>query len=360
MNITCVIASLGPGGAERVLVTLANRWIELGFNISFITYNDAVDDFYCLDPDINRVQLDLFNNTLLFKRLENKVLRLWILRQAIQKTEPDVVISFIHMTNIMVLLATFGMKVPVIVSERNDPDKSQPPIRYKRWQKFAYKRAKYLVLQTQQFSPLFSYIKEKIRIIANPAPLHLPETQITYSREKTVTAVGSLQHQKGFDVLITAFANVAKQHPDWFLNIWGEGPLRAELQELITTLGLTERVFLKGRTKKLFKELTKSGVFVLSSRYEGIPNVMLEALACSCPVIATECNEAVESIITDGENGLTIPPEDVELLSTSIERLITSESERNLFSSRARNSINNLELSSINNLWHELIEVVVK
>ncbi|MDQ3616395.1 MAG: glycosyltransferase [Actinomycetota bacterium] len=139
---------------------------------------------------------------------------------------------------------------------------------------------------------------------------------------KTVLAAGRLSHTKGFDVLIAAWVHVAEKHPDWQLQICGEGELRSELRRQIIDLGLQRHVHLVGYRTHLQEDMSRASIFVLSSRAEGYPRVILEAMACGVPVISTDCPSGPREMISPGVDGLLVPSQDPEALGAAVNELI--------------------------------------
>ena len=159
-----------------------------------------------------------------------------------------------------------------------------------------------------------------VRAMGNGAPLYDGDPSALTS--KTVVAAGRLSRIKGFDLLIAAWADVAAVHPDWQLQIWGEGGLRQELTQQIADLGLTGQVRLMGFSNQLFTEMSKASIFVLSSRVEGYGMVILEAMACGLPVVSTDCPSGPRAIIDSGRDGFLVPNKDPAALAAAINRLI--------------------------------------
>jgi glycosyltransferase involved in cell wall biosynthesis len=140
--------------------------------------------------------------------------------------------------------------------------------------------------------------------------------------------VGRLSPEKGFDVLVRAFARIAPWFPDWTLQILGTGPQRGQLEDLADSLGVRDNVRWAGWVEEPESALLESGVFVLPSRYEGFPNALLEAMACGLPCIASACDSGPAEIIRDGVDGLLVPPENVDALADALRQLVSDEDKR--------------------------------
>ncbi|ETK33727.1 glycosyltransferase family 4 protein [Microbispora sp. ATCC PTA-5024] len=145
---------------------------------------------------------------------------------------------------------------------------------------------------------------------------------------KVVVAAGRLVAQKGFDLLIPAFAAAARRHPGWRLRIFGTGPKKHELTALADRQGLGDRIALMGRSPRLHEELARASVYALSSRFEGLPMVMIEAMAHALPVAAFDCPTGPGDVLTDGIDGLLVPPEDVDALAEALGRLMAERETR--------------------------------
>ena len=159
-------------------------------------------------------------------------------------------------------------------------------------------------------------------VIPNPVEPH--GTRRTTGCTRTLVAVGRLEPQKGFDLLIEAFARIAGRHPGWQLVIWGEGSLRHALEAQRARLGLADRISLPGVTTRPGEWRESASVFVLSSRYEGFSNVVAEALAAGIPVVACDCEFGVAEILGDGAYGVLVAPEDVGALAAGVDRLLAT------------------------------------
>jgi glycosyltransferase involved in cell wall biosynthesis len=150
-----------------------------------------------------------------------------------------------------------------------------------------------------------------------------------------IVGVGRLSREKGFDLLIRAFACIAPWYPDWSLQILGEGPQRAELEDLADSLGVRDNVHLPGWVERPEPALLDAGVFALPSRYEGFPNALLEAMACGLPCVAAACDSGPAEIIRDGVDGLLVPPENVDAMADALKQLVSDDAQRMRLGRRA-------------------------
>lgn len=335
MRIALIISSLDSGGAERVLSGMASYWAAAGHEVALITLSDPLNDWYNLHPKVKRVGLGLLmmaGGPL--EAMRNNLLRVWRVRRALVRFGPDVVISFIEKTNILALLACIGLRVPVIVSERADPrEKPVEPV-WNRLRAWTYGRADAIVVQSaalRSWAEQFSGPRT-VHVIPNPVRSLVGSEEgggkIFAKQEKLVIAMGRLTHQKGFDVLISAFARCLERQPEWRLIILGEGEERPHLETQVAALGIADRVSLPGVVRNPERKLRQAEFFVLSSRWEGFPNALLEAMACGLPVVATDCPTGPADIIRDGVDGLLAPPNDAVALAHVMEQVMTDRSLR--------------------------------
>ena len=168
---------------------------------------------------------------------------------------------------------------------------------------------------------------KRLEVIANPLPnelLGINKTIVTEQNHYRVIAMGRLIASKQFSGLIESFASLAVDFPNWNLWIWGEGPLRMQLEEQIDRNGLNERVFLPGRTSTPWEELVKGEIFVLSSAYEGLPMALLEAMALKLPCVAFDCPSGPREITQGGQNALLVTLNDWQGLTEALRQLMSS------------------------------------
>jgi GalNAc-alpha-(1->4)-GalNAc-alpha-(1->3)-diNAcBac-PP-undecaprenol alpha-1,4-N-acetyl-D-galactosaminyltransferase len=365
MRIAFVIYSLSVGGAERVASTLINYWASAGEQVTLVTLGSVETDFYRIDTRVKRIGLGLTsesNNRREF--IGNNLRRVRSLRAFFRSFEFDVIISFMDKTNVLVLLATFGLGVPVIVSERIDPRKYPIGTVAAGLRRVLYPSAQAVVVQTAGIGQWARGIvgKEAIHVIPNPISEQFLGSHASNgtSAHHTVVAIGRMVPQKGFDRLLTAFAKCAERHPEWTLRVVGEGAERPLLQELASKLGLESRIRLDTLTKEPEKVLRDSDLFVLSSHYEGFPTVLIEAMACGLPVISFDCPTGPGEIIRDGIDGVLVPPDDVEALAKAMDNLMGAQQKRQRLAARAVEVSDRFGLPRVMAMWSEVLGEAVR
>ena len=337
-RIAIVIGDIKYGGAERVSVYLANYFNRKGIEVSLISYHSNSSN-YKLD---NIRHLSLNRDT----RYKNSITRFISLvrdlRNCLLQEKPDIVLGMMSYNGVAASLALLGTKIPVVTSERNDPSSTTARTSFeKAFIKFTFNfLTKGLVFQTKEAQKYYSKrVQKKSVIIPNPIfGSELIDVKRPVEPTKRIISVGRLVDQKNFKMLILAFKEFLYMYPDYFLDIFGEGEKRKELEELISANELSGKVNLRGNTNKIFEELQKSDLFVLSSNYEGMPNALIEAMAMGLPVISTDCNGGgARFLIEDGINGLLIPAGDQASLVHAMRKIVDDRD----FSERlGRNALN--------------------
>lgn len=323
MKVLIIISQLQTGGAE----TVAYRFTQVseqyglevklavlgGINIKQFPDLKAEDYYQCQYP--NKVG-----------KISGNLSRICFIRRTIKNYKPDIVLSFIDSTNVLAIIASMGLKLPVIISERNNPDCSKMSKIWFFLRRIAYPFASALVVANEGLKRHCENKRYNRTILVAPNLLNLEETAPINYQAPLIIAVGSLTEQKRFDVLIKAIAILKSKNKlnSYSLSIFGEGPLRQDLQNIIDKNGLAHSVFLRGQSNNIMNEYQKSSIFALSSDYEGQPNVLLEAMSVGLACIATDCDYGPGEIIKQDENGFLVPVNDPQQMACALDRLITS------------------------------------
>ena len=369
MRIIIVISSLRGGGAERVTSLLANAWVDMGHRVCVATFASSAVDAYTLDPRATRVAMKLEGESQ--SRLEairSNWRRVAVLRRLFGIDGPDVVLGMTTSCSILCQLAATGMSIPVIAAERTYPPMFPLGAPWHLLRRFVYPRTAMVVAQTQRGA---KWLAQQCRgsrtaVIPNPVrwPLPREEPILTVTNRlpagrQVILALGRLDPSKGFDLLLDAFARIAPRHPTWDLAIVGEGPQRDALLDQAHALGIDERAHFPGHVGNVQDWYERADLFVLSSRFEGFPNALLEAMACGCPAVSFDCDTGPRELIDDGVNGTLVPPgEGAAGLAAAIDRLIGDPQRRHAFGLCADQIRQRLALSRVARQWEQLFEEI--
>lgn len=349
MKIDFYISSISGGGAENVLVMLAKRFSELGHSVG-ITSLEKREQFYEIPCEIKLNKIHANS--------PNSIFECWYdfkgIRKYLKNSKADVSISFLSRCNLLLLVTSLFNKSKIVVCDRNNPLKEHSKLVF--WVSCQlYRRANMIVVQTEQIRKMYpKYLQKKLCVIENPLDTEKMNNQITgetVTKENVVISVGRLEKQKDFKTLIKAFHNVSDKNPEWKLKIFGVGNMKEELQRIIDSLGDSGKIQLCGHTKEPFVEMKKSKIFVLSSFYEGFPNVLCEAMYAGLPCVSTDCISGPRELINDGENGFLVPIGAITELEHVLEKLMQDESLREEVGKKASLECKRLELGFIADKW---------
>lgn len=357
MKISFITANLGAGGAERVTSLLANQFCQKGYDVEIVLFRERLV-FYELDEQVKVVVIgEQCHSETMGRKM------LW-LRKYMKESKPDVVIPFRVSVYCTTILSLLGLSVPIIASERIDPH--IPDSYWTCLRKLLLPFVKHLVVQTEYIKSYYpKFIQKKTSVIPNPVRdevFSLPQPSLKgrgMERLNRIISVGRLYPQKNQEMMIRAFAKVADEFPDWQLVIYGEGPLRTELEFLISSFKLQDRVLLPGRTGHVIEELRKSKIFCMSSDYEGMSNSMIEAICVGLPIISTNVS-GTEEMVIDGKNGYLVPKNDEERMALCFQVTIRSEELREHFSIYNKGLATQFKTESIVNQWESLLNSIVK
>jgi GalNAc-alpha-(1->4)-GalNAc-alpha-(1->3)-diNAcBac-PP-undecaprenol alpha-1,4-N-acetyl-D-galactosaminyltransferase len=363
MKLTLISSSLGVGGAERVISIIANYWAAKGWQITILTFDDGSEPpFYDLDNRIDYRPLGIEDRDgYKVSAVGSNLRRIRILKRAIVASNPKVVISFINTTNIMTLFACWGLNVPTIVSEYTHPAFSELSTACQLLQKWIYRRAGLITVPTHNALSCFPSARGYNTFVM-PNPVAVPESDSIasqlYTDDRHLLAIGKLAPQKGFDLLLKAFAQVCENHPEWTLTILGEGEMRSELEDLCVELELEDRVFMPGIVKNVDAHFRKADIFALTSRFEGFPVALCEAMACGVPVIATDCLSGPREIIHSGIDGMLVVSESVDSIAVGLDLLMSDPVKRQYFSHHAPKVLDRFGVAPVMAMWNSAIKQV--
>ncbi len=352
MKIDFIISGLQGGGAQRVMVILANHFAEKGYEISIITFSGKHDDFE-INPLINRVKLH---------KSKIKIHRIGVLINLLKyyrakKNRPAIIISFITLMNLISIIVAKIYSIKIIISEHNSHLQAQSPkfLTYLT-RKLFYRHADFVTVLTSYDIDFYKKLKSNVIVMPNPCSF-TPIENSNKQREKVILAVGNLdryQH-KGFDNLISFIEPILKSNPDWILKIIGGGDTgKNHLKNIAINLNITEQVVFAGFQSNVAEIMDASEIFILSSRYEGLPMVLLEAMSQGMACIAYDCKTGPSDIITNEVNGLLIEDQNSISMQNGLKKLISDESLRNKLKANAIMSLDNYSINSIEEKWEKL------
>lgn len=363
MKILCLTSSLDSGGAERVLVSLCNAWSRRGDSVTLVaTFSGGGQPFYEIVEGVEVVYLADVVGTKK-KTVPGYVKRLYALRRLIRERSPDVVVSFLPNVNVAAILATLMLKIPVIICDRDDPSSRSPTEFWEICARLTYRFADMFTVQTEAVASRIPGIYpglNKVRIVPNP----LSEGILSFSAKaghgrKILLGMGRLAHQKQVEKMIDAFSTVAQRFETWDLHIYGDGPLKSSLHSAIAAAGLERRVFLMGTTREPWQIMARADAFVMTSRHEGFPNALLEAMAVGLPCVVFDCPSGPREISRDGKDALLVPLDDHEGLVSALSRIMNDEELRHSLGRQARDSvITRFSLKDVLARWDRLFHEV--
>lgn len=348
VEIIFVTASMTGGGTERVISLLANRFVQEHHQVSiFMTAGDEVA--YTLREEIGLFSAGGQSGGSLRKRLE----RIKKMRDYFRNRPHAVICGMGVETNLFTVLAAWGLKNRVVISERNDPNQCG----YKRLRNFFYNRADVLVCQTEEARRCFPGRAGK-RAVVIPNPL-APELVGPFhgERRREIVTAGRLTFQKNHALLLESFALFHRKYADYSLVIYGKGELEDELRKKAAELGIADYVSFPGFTANLPEKIRDASIYVLSSDYEGISNSLAEAMAVGLPVISTDCPIGGSKMcIRDGQNGLLVPVGDAQRLASAMERLAGDPAYAAGLGREAEQIRERYSLESIGHLWMKCLK----
>ena len=354
MKIDFISSSLDGGGAERVAVLLANFFVTNGHQVSIITFNKG--DAYQIDENIKRVRLHSGS-------IKNHTVRsLWnlTLYYKVKRNRPDIVISSICTMNFVSILVCKLFSIKIIASEHHNHLRKVYRITKFTWNHL-YRYANTITVLTNFDKSFFEEKGAKVVVMPNPCTF-IPIEDIPSVRKKVILAVGSLNryHDKGFDNLVRLIVPVLQRYPEWTLKIVGGGDEGMTLlKELTFQGGLDQQVIFSGFRNDVKDIMRESEIFILPSRCEGLPMVLLEAMSQGMTCISYNCITGPSEMIIDNENGLLIEDQNIEAMQEGLIKLICDEELRKTIAKNALQSLDRYSIENVSQLWGKLIREIV-
>lgn len=364
-KILFLVSSMQGGGAERVAAILCNYWVTQGHEVILMpTFSGRGECVYPLDE---RVKIDFLADRVKIKKRSflNRILRYFALRKAFRDIRPNVVLSFLPHVNVAALLANTGLNIPVVVSERTFPPAMPVGYVVEVLRRCTYSKATSVVVQTKQAEAwLYGCCPNaRCKVIPNPVayplpiikPILYPDLLIKKNRN-IILAVGRLSEEKGFDQLICAFASIAHDFFDWDLVILGEGSELESLEKITLKFDLSNRVYFPGRVGNPADWYNRADIYVMSSRFEGFPNTLVESMAYGIPAISFNCKSGPADIIRNGVDGFLVEPsKGSKGLADAMTILMQSPDKRKSMGVAATDVRYRFSYDGVTGLWDEVL-----
>lgn len=375
MKVTIVVSNLIAGGAQRAAVNMANHWASTpGWRPTILTTsqrgrplaydldarvihhdigwqrepNDDEMDPQSVQAITDAIDLDNPVNDLLLA----SIILLTLIRRAVVRTRPDAIISLIDIMNIRVLAATVGLPIRRFVSERCDPWRTDIGV-FEPLRRRLYKHADGVVAQTAEAAGYFARFGATCHAIPNVvvAP---PPGNAARGPKRTVIAVARLVAFKRLNLLIRAFAQIADQHPEWRLDIWGEGPQRSFLEGVIEQVG-DGRIQLRGEVRDVYAALRGADLFAMTSTTEGFPNALCEAMACGVPAVVIDSGAGVRDIVRHGIDGLLVDANSPAEYAAALSSAMSDDAQRSSMAARAPEIVERFSAERVMRRWEEVL-----
>lgn len=340
-SVVFLIDSLKGGGAERVIAELANHFCTLDCHVSVVTFSRQEQGEYPLATDVTRVALGLKTSSLPKSRFGKlsavliNVKRILAVRKVFTKADSSTVaISFMGRMNVTLLLATIGYNTKCIVCERNKASNAEKSQLWEWLRRRSYGSAESVVVQTEWSKSwlLENSHANNIQVIPNfisQAKIedsHQSRSDLNLNRN-FILAAGRDDKQKGFDRLLDIYSKIAPLHENLDLLIAGPD-VNSEYAKQAAELGLAKRVHFLGRVANMVDLYCNAKIFVLTSRYEGFPNVLLEAMAEGCAVVSFDIETGPSDIIDNGRTGILVADGDLRGFADALNKLLDNDSLR--------------------------------
>ncbi|MFS4481929.1 glycosyltransferase family 4 protein [Hyunsoonleella sp. 2307UL5-6] len=354
MKIDFIITSLRRGGAERVLVTLANNLVLRGNNVRVLTFKDAIE--YELNEKIQHLFLEeknIKNQTLsytyaLFKFYKNN-----------KHNKPNVAISFMTQTSLSAILVCKLLGIKIIASEHTNHTRTSTNkslVVFTR--KHLYKYANFITVLTKYDFDYYKNYTKNVIVMPNPCSFKLSESKNT-SKEKVILAIGGLDKYniKGFDNLLPIMKPILDKHKDWKIKIVGNSNNDGLtfLNNLVEELGIKNQVIFTGLANNIQSMMKSSEIFVLSSRTEGLPMALIECMSQSMCCVAYDCVSGPSDIITHNVDGLLVENQNKNMMQKHITKVIEDENLRLRLSENANKITSKFDVELICDKWEKLI-----
>ena len=360
MRITCVIGTLGSGGAERMMTYLCEGLAARGHQVTLLTLDDSVPDFYTLPASVTRARVHL--PAFRAAGILGSIPRLIKLTRAVQKTRPQVLISFMTVT---VICSCLFLRVPVVYADHLDV---RHWVYSRKWEILRNYLLRFACVVTVLSERDLEFIREHhprwhAQVVYNPAliPDNIPAARPEFLKPGVnyVLAVGRLNPQKGFGRLLAAWGRLGPVRVGWRLAIVGGGGEENTFKAQAEKLGISGTVDFVPPQKEIFSAYKHAQIFAMSSRAEGFPLVLLEAMACGLPAVSFNCT-GPDVIIRDGVDGVLVEQDNVPAFTAALGELIRETQKRQQLGARAPEVLQRFSLKNYLDAYEELCHQAIR
>ncbi|MBQ62282.1 MAG: glycosyl transferase family 1 [Gammaproteobacteria bacterium] len=404
-DLWLVLPHLGPGGAQKVALLAADHFAAQGLRLSLVTLLPGHSIAHPLPEGLHHYDLgpavdaawrrNRWNRSLTAHRIAAELVLLlawpWLSRKAtpgrndlasgllcwcvrgiggaqamllrdlFRQHQPKRVLTFLSRTNMLVCQAIWDRPIHLVISERNDLSRQSLPFPWQRLREVLYSRADVVTANTEGVRKSLERLPnlQRLELLPNPLPgrveLSDVSSEVKVSRPEGFVTVARLVPQKGVDVLISAIALLSGSASEWPVVLVGDGPERQALEKQAAVEGVQDHVHFEGFRSDPEVLLAAASVFVLPSRFEGMPNALLEAMAAGLAVIVTDASPGPLEVVEDRRCGIVVPSEDPHALAKAMSELVEDVDLRNRLGFAARERLAALEWAQVEPQWRSVL-----
>ncbi|WP_026567970.1 glycosyltransferase family 4 protein [Bacillus sp. UNC41MFS5] len=360
MKILFVVNGIS-GGASNVIQLLATHFQRKGNQVDLLLFDGMdVSSRYDLSG-VKIIELPKLLPERSFNSYTRVVHRIKSVKAYLKKDKPDIIVSFLDNINTLTCFAAWNSDIPIIVSERTNTITNKLSFPWDVLRKIAYRRANKVIVQCSIFADFYNgYFKNKTNVIPNPIVNPKARHVVKSDQQFHLVSAGRLAYGKNFEWLINTFAKIVKRVPEAHLTIYGRGEKERDLKQMIGTLGLESSVTLAGYTTNVHEKMAQADVYVMPSLQEGFPNSLCEAMAVGLPVVAFQCHEGLNEIVTNGENGFLVEMNNQEAFIEKVVQLSQDRDLREQIGTEAQKLAERYSEQNIYELWEENIQNVMR
>lgn len=358
MNITISIADITHGnGTERAVTNLANllvKYFDYDVTIFSIFSKRMEKPYFLLESKIKVIHLEQSVKSLIDRQKAYRIMNKKIL--ANYKNEDfNISIGTDYGNNIAI--AKLPAKIKRVCCAHLNYASVTGYGNF--FRKIWYKKASAVVLLTNADAAHYTFIKDSKKFVI-PNSLSFEAKKTADMSKKRIICVGRLSYQKGFDILISNASKLRNRIPDWKIDIFGDGEDRANLEELIKINELSEFIEIHEPVKTIQNELLSSSIYLMTSRFEGLPMVLLEAKSVGLPIVSFDCPEGPADVIKNNEDGFLVPLFDIESLFEKVDFLAKNETVRQVFSKKAIENSKEFSTENVASKWNNLFKIITE